>query len=84
MAVVNRSESICMKQQAVHVYLVEEEKKLWQSLRNPFRKLEMTRCGGAGADKKSGSAGMTLSEKISTWAYYDKMSFLQPYIYSKE
>ena len=63
------------------MYLVEEVKKLWQSLRDPFRKLEMTRCGGAGGDKKSGSAGMTLSEKISTWAYYDKMSFLRPYIY---
>ena len=66
------------------MYLVEEAKKLWQSLRDPFRKLEMTRCGGAGGDKKSGSAGMTLSGKISTWAYYDKMSFLRPYIYSKE
>ena len=66
------------------MYLVEEAKKLWQLLRDPFQKLEMTRCGGAGGDKKFSSAGMTLSEKISTWAYYDKMSFLRPYIYSKE
>ena len=65
------------------MYLVEEAKKLWQSLRDPFRKLEMTRCGGACGDKKSGSAGMTLSEKISTWAYYDKMSFLRPYIFKR-
>ena len=63
---------------------VEEAKKLWQSLRDPFRKLEMTRGSGCGGDKRSGSDGMTIAEKVSTWAYYDKMSFLRPYIYSKE
>ena len=57
---------------------------MWASLRDPYRKLENTRCGGASGDKRSGPTGMTLAEKVSTWAYYEKMSFLRPYIYSKE
>ena len=34
--------------------------------------------------KKSGAGGMTVAEKASSWAYYDKMSFLKPYIYTKK
>ena len=60
------------------MYLVEEAKKLWQSLRDPFRKLEMTRCGGAGGDKKSGSAGMALSKKSLLELIMTKCHFYNP------
>ena len=59
---------------------------MWQNLRDPFRKMEMQRivCGGSGGQKKSGAEGQTLAEKASNWAYYDKMSFMKPYIYAKQ
>ena len=49
--------------------------------------MELTRTVGGPAtsdeSKKSGAGGMTVQEKASSWVYYDKMSFLKPYIYSK-
>ena len=68
--------------------IVETAKKLWASLRDPFRKLEMTRTVGGAAtsdeSKKSGARGMSVQDKATSWAYYDKMSFLRPYIYTKQ
>ena len=64
---------------------VDTCKKMWQNLRDPFRKMEMQRivCG-SGGDKRSGAEGQTIEEKASSWAYYDKMSFMKPYIYAKQ
>lgn len=67
---------------------MDTAKKLWQSLRDPYRKKELDRVQGgpatSGASKKSGSGGMSQAEMASAWAYYDKMSFLRPYLYIKE
>ena len=59
-------------------------KKMWSNLRTPFRKMELERiCGGSG-DKRSGAEGQSIQEKANSWAYYDKMSFMRTYIYTKE
>ena len=48
----------------------------------------MTRTVGGPAtsedSQKSGAGGMTVQEKANSWAYYDKKSFLKPYIYTKK
>ena len=36
------------------------------------------------ASRKSGSGDMSVAHKTSSWVYYDKMSFLKPYIYAKK
>ena len=67
---------------------VETAKKYWQNLRDPYRKKELDRVlggpGTSGASKKSGAAGLTPAEMSAAWAYYEKMSFLKPFLYIKE
>ena len=61
---------------------------MWQNLRDPYCKMELARNVGGPAtsetSKKSGSGGVSVAEKASSWAFYDKMSFLKPYIYAKQ
>ena len=53
--------------------------------KRPIQEKELDRvCVGAGmssGSKKSGSTGLSLAEFSSSWAYYEKMSFLKPYLY---
>ena len=69
-------------------YLVATAKALWTSLRTPYRELELNRKLGGPAtseeSKKSGAGGCTPKEMQNLWAYYDKMLFMRPYIYTKE
>ena len=57
-------------------------------MRDPFRKKELAKnIGGPGAcggKKKSGDAAPSEQEQIDSWQYYNKMSFLRPYIYVRE
>ena len=63
---------------------VETCKKMWQNLQDPFRKMEMQRivCGGSGGQKKSGTEGQTLAERLWTglimikWASWSPTSML--------
>ena len=67
--------------------LVDFCKDMWRSVRDPFRKKELAKTiggAGAGGKKKSGDAGPTAQEQADSWQYYDKMSFLRPYLYFRE
>ena len=72
----------------IFLHVVEFCKDMWRSVRDPFRKKELAKnIGGAGASggkKKSGDAAPSEQEQIDSWQYYDKMSFLRPYIYVRE
>ena len=61
---------------------------MWRSVQDPFCKKELVKnIGGAGAcggKKKSGDAAPSEGEQIDSWQYYEKMSFLQPYLYVRE
>ena len=67
---------------------VDTCKKMWQNLRDPYPKMELARNVGGPAtsetSKKSGTGSVSVAEKASSWAFYDKMSFLKPYIYAKQ
>ena len=41
----------------------------WKDLVDTFRRKE-----------KSGTGGMTIEEKSASWKFYDRMSFIHPYI----
>ena len=70
------------------LHLVDFCKDMWRSVRDPFRKKELAKnIGGPGAcggKKKSGDAAPSEAEQIDSWQYYEKMSFLQPYLYVRE
>ena len=70
------------------LHLVDFCKDMWWSLRDPFCKKELAKnIGGPGAcvgKKKSGDAAPSEAEQIDSWQYYEKMSFLWPYLYVRE
>ena len=44
----------------------------WKDLVDTFRSKE-----------KSGAEGGTVAEKAQNWAFYDRMSFMKPYMYKR-
>ena len=54
-----------------NIYFVEgqEVEKKWKDLLDTFRR-----------KVKSGSAGGTAADKASQWRFYNRMSFVKPYI----
>ena len=70
------------------LFPVEIVKDEWRAVRDPFRKIEMQKTLGgpaAGGDsKKSGSGGASIEDKVTSWRYYDKMSFMKPFLYTNE
>ena len=59
---------------------------MWRSVRDPYRKKELNKNvgGTATGKKKSGDAGATVAQQADSWQYYEKMSFLQPFLYIRE
>ena len=78
-----------MELRLIFPFVVEEVKKAWKNLRDPYRKKEMDKLvrGDApaktGGKRKSGSAGCTVAEAVTRWKYYEKMSFYKPFIYER-
>ena len=78
-----------MELRLIFPFVVEEVKKAWKNLRDPYRKKEMDKLfrGDApaktGGKRKSGSAGCTVAEAVTRWKYYKRMSFYKPFIYER-
>ena len=71
----------------IFLFVVEEVKKAWKNLRDPFCKRELDKQTKgdtpAGGKQKSGAAGGTVAEAVSRWKYYEQMSFYKPFIYDR-
>ena len=75
-----------MELRLIFPFVVEEVKKAWKNLRDPYRKKVMDKLvrGDApaktGGKRKSGSAGCTVAEAVTRCKYYERMSFYKPFI----
>ena len=71
---------------------MEDVKKAWKNIRDPYRKKELEiqmrgdapARGGGGGKRKSGSARTTVAQAVQRWKFYERMSFYKPYIYTRQ
>ena len=74
-----------------HGFSVDEVKKAWKNIRDPYRKkeLEIQTRGDAlaregGGKRKSGLAGTTVAQTVQKWKFYERMSFYKLYTYTRQ
>ena len=70
----------------MHFGLVDFCQDMWRSVRDPYRKKKLAKIVGGEATgrKKSRDAGATIAQQADSWQYYQKMSFLRPFLYIRE